>query len=138
MQKKWLYFFVIVCSAAGVAWVAWNSVYYIPADPHSGFGLCLFRRVTGLPCPSCGSTRSVVDISRMNFVGALYDNPFGYLLVLAMVVCPFWVLYDMAMRRSSFYDFYLAFNSFGKKRWVTISLILIVAANWIWNIYKFT
>ncbi len=138
MRKKWLYLLIIVCSVAGSIWVLWNRVYYTPADAHSGLNMCLFRRITGLPCPSCGSTRSVLDISRLEFKDAFYSNPVGFIIAFGMVVFPFWVLYDLVSRRNTFYTFYNTVESVIRKKWVAISLIFVVTVNWLWNIYKFT
>ena len=44
----------------------------------TGPSVCLFRNVTGLPCPFCGSTRSVGHILQGEFSAALYSNPLGY------------------------------------------------------------
>ena len=44
----------------------------------TGPSVCLFRNVTGLPCPFCGSTRSVGHILQGEFSHALYSNPLGY------------------------------------------------------------
>jgi hypothetical protein len=138
MQKKWLYFFVTVCSLAGGAWVIWNRVYYTPADPHSGFNTCLFKAATGLPCPSCGSTRSVVDITKLHFGDALYANPFGFIIALSIIILPVWVLYDLSARKSTCYHFYITAETIIRKRWVAVCLVALVAANWLWNIYKYT
>lgn len=52
------------------------------ADSSSGFSngptLCLFRSFTGLPCPFCGTTRSIGHILMGDFYGAVYLNPLGY------------------------------------------------------------
>lgn len=48
----------------------------------SGPVLCPFRALTNLPCPYCGTTRSVGNIVIGNFEQALYFNPLGYLVVL--------------------------------------------------------
>jgi len=44
----------------------------------SGPPLCMFRNITGLYCPFCGSTRSVGNILMGKFDAALYLNPLGY------------------------------------------------------------
>jgi hypothetical protein len=52
----------------------------------TGPSLCLFRNVTGLPCPFCGSTRSVGHILQGEFSAALHSNPLGYLGLAFLVV----------------------------------------------------
>jgi hypothetical protein len=138
MQKKWLYILVGVCCTAGCLWVLWNVQHYALTDPQAGLDVCLFHRVTGLPCPSCGSTRAILYITRLQFGQALYANPVGFILAAAMLVFPFWILYDIAVSKSTFYRFYQTLETCIRKRWVTVILILLVTANWLWNIYKFT
>lgn len=46
-----------------------------------GPSLCMFRNLTGLPCPFCGTTRSVGNLLLGDFQGALSMNPLGYLSV---------------------------------------------------------
>ncbi len=36
---------------------------------------CVFRTLTGFPCPTCGSTRSLVFLSRGDLYSALAMNP---------------------------------------------------------------
>ena len=138
MQKKWLYILVAVGSLAGALWVLWNIQHNTLLDINAGPDVCLFRKVTGLPCPSCGSTRSVLHISKLEFRDALYTNPIGFLLAAAIIVFPFWILYDIAARKKTFYLFYNSLETCIRKRWVTVALICLFAANWLWNIYKFT
>jgi hypothetical protein len=49
-------------------------------------GACLFRQRTGLPCPTCGMTRSVVLSLHGHLSAALRLNPAGPLWVLAVGV----------------------------------------------------
>ena len=46
-----------------------------------GPSLCMFRNLTGLPCPFCGTTRSVGNLLLGDFQGALSMNPLGYVSV---------------------------------------------------------
>jgi len=47
---------------------------------------CPFRVVTGIPCPSCGSTRSLVHLAHGDIAGSLILNP---LFSLAMITALF-------------------------------------------------
>jgi hypothetical protein len=47
---------------------------------------CPFRAVTGIPCPSCGSTRSLVHLANGDIAGSLILNP---LFSLAMITALF-------------------------------------------------
>jgi hypothetical protein len=53
------------------------------ALPSQGAGvpICLFRYVTGLPCPGCGLTRSFSCILHGEFERGYDLHPFGYLLL---------------------------------------------------------
>ena len=67
--------------AAGVGALA--LILLAAALPSQGAGvpICLFRYLTGLPCPGCGLTRSFSCILHADF-GRGYDfHPFGYLLL---------------------------------------------------------
>lgn len=135
VKRNNLYLFTVLAAIAGYAWVSWN--YYIQ-DAGSGMDLCLFRRVTGLPCPSCGTTRSVLSISHFHFSDAIYYNPIGFIIALALCILPLWILVDTIRRTSSFHKFYLRSEQVVRKKWVALLLIVLVAGNWIWNIYKYT
>jgi hypothetical protein len=56
-----------------------------PAASESGPVLCPFRRLTGLPCPACGLTRSWVDLSHGDLAGAVAHHAFGPVLVVGLV-----------------------------------------------------
>ena len=51
----------------------------------TGPTLCMFRNITGLPCPFCGTTRSIGHILIGNFESALRLNPLGYLSLMFFV-----------------------------------------------------
>jgi hypothetical protein len=44
------------------------------------FTLCGFHRLTGLPCPGCGLTRSLASISHLHLGAALRYHPFGVVI----------------------------------------------------------
>jgi len=49
---------------------------------HEQVGLppCGFHRLTGLPCPGCGTTTAFAYAVRLRFAHAFMANPFGMLL----------------------------------------------------------
>jgi Protein of unknown function (DUF2752) len=55
---------------------------------------CPFRAVTGIPCPSCGTTRSLVHLAHGDIAGSLILNP---LFSLAMITALF-LLFARAAR----------------------------------------
>ena len=56
--------------------------------------LCVFKGLTGLPCPTCGSTRALGRLVALDFAGALAMNPFTT-LVAALVAG--WAVADLAL-----------------------------------------
>lgn len=47
---------------------------------------CVFKELTGIPCPTCGSTRSVVYLSHGDILSALAMNPLTALCLIAAIV----------------------------------------------------
>jgi hypothetical protein len=58
-------------AALGAAAVALAAV-RIPGRPHT---LCVFRAVTGLPCPLCGGTTAAVRVGQGRLLAAFAANP---------------------------------------------------------------
>jgi len=134
MSRNKLYTLLSAACAVGFIWLAitysrstWNEI-----DP----GVCLFKRLTNVPCPSCGSTRSVLSLLQGDFWGALYWNPFGFILMAILVIAPLWILFDLVSRKATLFNFYTKAELFLNRKWVAITAVLIVLMNWIWNISK--
>ncbi len=51
--------------------------------------LCTFRRVTGLPCPFCGTTRAFGELAQGNLISSLTLNPLALVLTALALL---WVL----------------------------------------------
>ena len=50
------------------------------------FTICMFKNITGLPCPGCGLTHSFCSIGRGDFTSAFNYNQLGPLLFLFLLV----------------------------------------------------
>ncbi len=98
---------------------------------------CLFRSATGLPCPSCGTTRSVQALMQGNVPLALLLNPFGMIMAGAMLFFPPWILYDRLRGKNTFLRFYNTIDKVFRKKIILIPALLLLISNWIWNIIKF-
>jgi len=130
-----LYFILATATVAGYSWLVFkilNGSFY----SESSYSGCLIKTVTGMPCPSCGSTRSVGSLLQGHIIEALYWNPFGIILSILMLIIPIWLTYDLMMRKSSLYNFYKKAEVFIRQPKVAIPLIILVILNWIWNINK--
>lgn len=132
MKKNKLYIFILLACFAGYCWL----FYSLNQIDKNNFSICLFKNATNLPCPSCGTTRAIAELSKGNFLQSFYYNPFGYVVAFIMVVAPIWIIYDFVFKSNSFYLFYQKTENFIRKKPVAIILILLVALNWYWNIKK--
>lgn len=133
MNRK-LYVTLFIACVAGYGWLYLNAR-LTPEAAHA-VGFCPVKVVTTLPCPSCGSTRSVLTLLDGNFTDAFLLNPFGYLILMFMVVLPVWILTDLLTRQQSLYLVYSRTETYLKKAQYAIPLTALVLMNWIWNITK--
>ena len=85
--QDWVYQAVFLIASLAV--IALASVLEVRDQrvvlPFSGFPLpesCWFKRLTGLGCPGCGLTRSVICLVHGNFLAAWDFNPGGYVFAL--------------------------------------------------------
>jgi hypothetical protein len=127
-----LRFYCLITLAVAAGW----TVLAIAAGrPSGGLTVCLFRNVTGLPCPACGTTHSVLSILQARWAEAAQLNLLGYAALLLMLVLPGWLLYDVLRRRRSLYGTWLAFDQYLKKHPAQLALLLcLIVLNWIWKI----
>lgn len=105
-------------------------------DNHNMPTPCIFKHATGIACPSCGSTRSVISISQGNFFEALQTNPLGFIIAAILLAGPLWLLADIALKKDTLYRAFLTFEKSIRTKWIAATLIVMIAANWAWNIYK--
>lgn len=134
MSRKKLYLLLSIACFVGYVWVVFQFKYHI-IDKLS-FRMCIFKKVTTIPCPSCGSTRSVLELFRGNVIEAISFNPLGLIIITILMVAPVWILFDLILKKDSLYAFYNEMEKKIKQRKYYIPAILFVIIIWIWNIYK--
>ncbi len=69
-------------------------------------------------------------------MNAMIGNPFGIIIALIMLILPPWILFDIAKRRKTLFEFYGRAEVFLRNRSVAIPLLILVLMNWAWNISK--
>ncbi len=99
----------------------------VPALATGGLPPCFFRRLTGVPCPTCGGTRAAIALAHGDLAGALAVNPLVTLGLGLLVV-------------GGLLDGALALAGGGVRiparltGWLRAVLVLLLAANWFWLI----
>ena len=104
-----------VCSL-GAAWIH---------EHHDPGALCPLRRLTGVPCPMCGSTTVFMEAGAGHWTEALTANPLTVLAFLVFLASPLLLIDPIAS-------------------WVrlptrrrNIGLGVLLALSWVWQLHRF-
>jgi hypothetical protein len=90
--------------------------------------LCLVRRVTGVPCPTCGSTRAVLAAAGGHPFQAFAHNP---LVVLGILFIAVWLAVRLAFSRQIRVD-----ASRRTKRALWLAGLALVLINWGYVLWR--
>lgn len=82
---------------------------------------CLFLRTTGYPCPTCGSTRSVLALLRGDWAGSLRASPLLWVAGAMMLYLGLSRLRGPA-----------PIDSHRIRPWQVALGLLLLLANWVW------
>lgn len=135
ISRRNLYILLSVALLAGYTLISIEIISHRAAKDVTP-DLCFFKAVTGLPCPACGSTRSVLSLFNGNISEALKINPLGFLIAAVMLITPFWLIYDITGGRGTLHDTYLKAERILRKPFIAAPLIALLLINWAWNIVK--
>ncbi len=116
----------IVLALAGT--LAPLLLWLAPVDLLARFaGSCTFHALTGLPCPSCGTTRGFLALAHGDLLAALRMNPllFGFLLAVWAWTPVAWILWLGRLPRPR-----MALGGRGSRLVIALALVLALAANW--------
>jgi len=78
---------------------------------------CPIKAVIGFDCPTCGTTRAMLSLLKLDFEGYLYYNPMAIFLVSAVML-------------------FLFADKFKHKNWIYIYGFAVIAVNLIVYIIK--
>lgn len=85
---------------------------------------CLFHRLSGQPCPTCGSTRVVLAIGQGAWLAALRCNP---MVALALPLGALWLGLRLSLGQALRVEL-----SRRERSALLILALLALAANWVW------
>jgi hypothetical protein len=90
---------------------------------------CWFRRLTGLPCPTCGATRCAMSLEHGDLIGAWRHNPLIFVCYAGTFVLDLYAAFVL------FFEFprlRLAHLPSRVKRGLRALVVLALATNWIY------
>ncbi|WP_413789732.1 DUF2752 domain-containing protein [Flavobacterium aureirubrum] len=132
MSRSKLYSFLLIACFFGFIYL----FYSVHHQEKESFRVCIIKNVTGIPCPSCGTTRAITLLFDGRIADSLAMNPFGLLVGMIMVVFPIWILIDIIFKKNTFFHSYKKWEQISSTKWLAALLVLLVILNWIWNIKK--
>jgi hypothetical protein len=108
------------------------AAFFLPLDKFS-VRICVFLRLTGYPCPSCGWTRGFVGMANGQWAAVLHDCPLTILLYGFTVIIFAWnaaaLLTGVKLERG-------AWLRLDGNRWLVLlgSFLMLALANWIYRL----
>lgn len=133
LKPKNVYLLLTITCLLGWAWLLHSFIFQ---KYDVGVNVCLSKHITSIPCPSCGTTRSVMALFQEDVFKAMYWNPIGIVASCVLVLVPFLLLYDWIFKKKTIYKVYLRAEETLSKPLFYIPLCVLVLLNWFWNIYK--
>ena len=135
LNRNRFYLFTSLACTVGYSWLILVSRLK-PEEVGERYDVCLVRHFLHFPCPSCGSTRSVLALMQGDLTGGLFWNPLGIVIFLALLVAPLWIGIDLMLKKDTFYRFFRLFEETLRGKWVAIPAIVLLLLNWVWNVVK--
>ncbi|MBP3191341.1 DUF2752 domain-containing protein [Natronogracilivirga saccharolytica] len=130
-----IYALILALALTSYAFIAW--LFFRAESAGISAQICPVNRLTGFPCPSCGTSRSIVLLLNGDVAGSLLINPLGVIAAGLLIVLPAWTLSDLIRKKETLLSYYQRAEAYiGKQFWLASVLIILVLANWFWNIQK--
>ncbi len=130
-QRNRLYLITGIVCFFGLIWLFLD--YFTTVDQT----ICPVKLVTGYPCPSCGTTRSITALLHGDVVQAFMINPFGIISSILVISVIALLILDVFAKKDYYFKTYVKVEQFLQQhKIISVILVLLVIANWIWNISK--
>jgi hypothetical protein len=100
------------------------------ATPGIQLPLCVFKILTGIPCPTCGLTRAVIALSRGDLGRALSMNPLAAVAGVAAIGYLVYAAAVLVLRLPRLRPLVTPLDA----RILRIAAVTLVAGNWLWLI----
>ena len=133
VRKTYLLFSLLALT--GYLWF-FVSQQWLNANPAKTSSVCLFKQMSGLPCPSCGSTRAAHALMKGQVADSFQLNPIGTLAPIVLLLFSLGLIRDFLFRKQDVYNLYRRLELRLRQKAVAIPLTLLLLLNWCWNIYK--
>lgn len=124
--KHWIPFAltIFLYVLGGLYLIYWDEVeVHIP---------CLFKWMTGIPCPGCGMSQAFVKIIHGNIIGAVYDNLLSIPLFIWFMIMPIWLYIDAYKHQTTLLQ---CLTYTWPLKYIIICACFILMS-WLWNLYK--
>jgi hypothetical protein len=116
----------VAVAATGLTLLALTSTHVLEIQ----LPLCPFKIITGLPCPTCGLTRAVMAMTRLDFAAAFAFNPLGFAAAIGIGLYLLYAAIVLTARLPRFRP-RLTRRDMNVGR---IAVLALLAANWAWLI----
>lgn len=117
------------CSTPILGTLFYNQGYRI------AFLVCPVRHFTGIPCPTCGMTRSFMAIARGDLERAVSENLFGIILFSSFLIAVIHVAIELLLKRRMT-AFYCQIIEIKKLQLIGGSVALLYYALRLYNLFK--
>ena len=116
----------LIWFAVSVASISGAAIWLALALP---WPRCAFLAVTGLPCVTCGATRSMIALLHGNIPGAVRWNPLAFVALCTLIVFDLYAAFVLVGRttRLRIVDWTVS-----EKNVARIAVISLLALNWIY------
>lgn len=64
--------------------------------------VCIFKNITDIPCPACGSTRATIQLINGHFMDVILLNPLALFTNIFILLAIVWMFYDIIRDRETF------------------------------------